>query len=43
LEAHENLVQVSPENLPRFKDVLTFLREDIKKAHEGEEGIAVGG
>lgn len=32
LEAHENLVEVSPENLPRFKDVLTFLREDIKKA-----------
>ncbi len=32
LEAHENLVQVSPENLPRFRDVLTFLREDIRKA-----------
>ena len=32
LEAHENLVQVSPENLPRFKDVLTFLRDDIQKA-----------
>jgi anti-sigma B factor antagonist len=32
LEAHENLVEVSPENLPRFKDVLTFLREDIRKA-----------
>lgn len=29
LEAHENLVELSPENLPRFKDVLTFLREDI--------------
>jgi len=35
LEAHENLVNVSPENLPRFKDVLTFLREDLKHAeHE---------
>jgi anti-anti-sigma factor len=31
LEAHENLVELSPENLPRFKDVLTFLREDLKK------------
>ena len=30
LEAHENLVQLSPENLPKFKDVLTFLREDLK-------------
>lgn len=31
LKAHENLVELSPENLPRFKDVLTFLREDVKK------------
>lgn len=34
LEAHENLVELSPENLPRFKDVLTFLREDLKKSEE---------
>ena len=31
LEAHENLVRLSPENAPRFQDVLTFLREKIKK------------
>ncbi len=31
LEAHENLVDILPENRPRFKDVLTFLREDLKK------------
>lgn len=31
LEAHEHLVELNPENLPRFKDVLTFLREDVKK------------
>lgn len=37
LEAHENLVKLSPENLPKFKDVLTFLREDLKKnAGRGE-------
>jgi anti-sigma B factor antagonist len=30
LEAHENLVQVDAANQPRFKDVLTFLREDLK-------------
>jgi anti-sigma B factor antagonist len=30
IEAHENLVKLSPENLPKFKDVLTFLREDLK-------------
>lgn len=31
LEAHENLVELSPDNLPRFKDVVTYLREDLKK------------
>jgi len=35
LEAHERLVDVSPENYPRFKDVLAFLREDIDKAGGG--------
>lgn len=32
LQAHESLVELSPENYPRFKDVLTFLREDLKDA-----------
>ncbi len=31
LEAHETLVEVFPENRPKFKDVLTYLREDLKK------------
>ncbi|MCO5062554.1 MAG: STAS domain-containing protein [Kiritimatiellae bacterium] len=31
IEAHENLVSLSPENLPRFKDVLTYLREDLDR------------
>jgi anti-anti-sigma factor len=35
LEAHEKLVELSPENLPKFKDVLTFLREDLKKKDAG--------
>lgn len=35
LEAHEDLVKLTPENLPRFKDVLTFLREDINKEEAG--------
>jgi anti-sigma B factor antagonist len=34
LEAHENLVKLTPENLPRFKDVLAFLREDLKRKTE---------
>lgn len=32
LQAHEDLCAVDPRNLPRFKDVLAFLREDVKKA-----------
>ncbi len=31
LEAHETLIELSPENLPKFKDVLTFLRQDLQK------------
>lgn len=38
IEAHENLVQLTPENLPRFKDVLTYLREDLhRKTEDGQE------
>ncbi len=31
IEAHEHLVELTPENLPRFKDVLTYLREDLNR------------
>lgn len=31
LEAHETLVEVFSENRPKFKDVLEYLREDLKK------------
>jgi anti-sigma B factor antagonist len=30
-DSHETLTRVDPENLQRFKDVLTFLREDLKR------------
>ncbi len=30
-DAHETLTRVAPENLQRFKDVLSFLREDLKR------------
>jgi anti-sigma B factor antagonist len=40
VEAHEALVRLSPENLPRFKDVLNFLREDLKKADSSRPGNA---
>jgi len=38
LEAHENLVQLTEENLPRFKDVLTFLQEDVNKEKQESDG-----
>jgi anti-anti-sigma factor len=31
IEAHENLVHLSADNAPRFKDVLMYLREDLRK------------
>ena len=30
-DAHETLARVDPKNLQRFKDVLAFLREDLKR------------
>jgi anti-sigma B factor antagonist len=29
LEAHEALVKIAPENLPRFKDVIQYLKEEL--------------
>ena len=29
LEAHEALMEFDPRNVPKFKDVVEFLREDI--------------
>lgn len=36
LEAHECLVELSPENQPKFKDVLEFIREDIQNLQGGQ-------
>jgi anti-sigma B factor antagonist len=38
LEAHETLIELSPDNLPKFKDVLTFLRQDLKKMDSNNQG-----
>ena len=39
LDAHQNLVDLVPENLPQFKDVLMYLREEVqKKSGEPREG-----
>jgi anti-sigma B factor antagonist len=32
LEAHQVLMAVNPDNIPKFKDVAQFLAEDLKKA-----------
>ncbi len=37
LAAHEDLVRASPDNLPKFADVLTYLREDVRAASEAEK------
>jgi len=31
LEAHETLMQINPNNVPKFKEVAQFLAEDLKK------------
>lgn len=31
LEAHQTLMEVNPANIPKFKDVTTFLEEEIRK------------
>lgn len=36
LDAHRTLMQVNPENVPRFKDVAQFLAEDLKKIKGGQ-------
>ena len=30
IEAHESLVDADPENLARFKDVLEYLKQDLR-------------
>ena len=32
LEAHETLMRINPDNIPKFKDVAQFLAEDLKKS-----------
>ena len=34
LEAHEVLMRIKPENIPKFKDVAQFLAEDLRKLKE---------
>jgi len=33
LDAHEVLMNLNPKNVPKFKDVTRFLKEDLKKVH----------
>lgn len=36
LEAHQALIAANPDNLNRFKDVVQFLAEDLKKLADGK-------
>jgi anti-anti-sigma factor len=38
LEAHQNLMAVNPANVPRFKDVVKFLEEDLGQKSNGAAG-----
>ncbi|HMO51594.1 MAG TPA: STAS domain-containing protein [Kiritimatiellia bacterium] len=38
LDAHQNLVDLVPENLPQFKDVLLFLREEMNRKAGDRQG-----
>lgn len=35
LEAHETLMKLNPNNVPKFKDVTEYLAEDLRKRAEG--------
>jgi anti-sigma B factor antagonist len=35
LEAHKTLMEISPSNIPKFKEVTQFLAEDLKKVKAG--------
>ena len=36
LEAHKTLMDISPSNIPKFKEVTQFLAEDLKKLKAGQ-------
>ena len=36
LEAHESLVGIRPENLPKFRDVIAYLSESLRSGEAGE-------
>ena len=43
LEAHRSLGEANPENIPRFKDVVTFFQEDLDKLRDKKDVDSNGG
>jgi anti-anti-sigma regulatory factor len=37
LEAHQTLMEINPNNIPKFKDVAQFLAEDLKRMEEADK------
>jgi len=37
LEAHQLLMSINPDNIPKFKDVTQFLAEDLRKMKEQQK------
>ncbi len=40
LAAHENLIAVDPENIPKFKDVISLVKEEIERMEPESESEA---
>lgn len=38
ISAHESLIEVAPDNLVKFKDVLAYLKEDLKRVDPASAG-----
>jgi anti-anti-sigma regulatory factor len=36
LEAHQTLMRINPDNIPKFKEVTQFLADDLRKSREPE-------
>lgn len=36
LQAHQTLMEINPENIPKFKEVTAFMAEDLKKMASGQ-------
>ena len=41
ITAHEALIDVAPDNIVKFKDVLAYLKEDLKRVAPPADGASI--